>query len=119
MADDSIVGLSIGATLGGIKYRVHRLGGGWFSQITKCDWATPDAYAGDLHSQIDGVQIYYKTDATKTGGKYYRAKYQVKTEKRGWLGEIYDTNWESGCGSHTAGVFGDPIVGIYAVLIPV
>lgn len=118
MADDSIVGLSIGATLGGIKYRVHRLGGGWFSQITKCDWATPDAYAGDLKSQIDGVQIYYKTDTSKTGGKYYRAKYQVKTAKRGWLGEIYDTNWESGCGSHTAGVFGDPVVGIRAVIVP-
>lgn len=118
MADDSIVGLSIGATLGGIKYRVHKLGGGWYNKITKCDWATPDAYAGDLHSQIDAVQIYYKTDPSKTGGKYYRAKYQAKTARRGWLGEIYDTNWETNDGNHTAGVFGDPIIGIRAVLVP-
>jgi GH25 family lysozyme M1 (1,4-beta-N-acetylmuramidase) len=118
MFDDAIVGLSIGATLGGIKYRVHRLGGGWLSQITKCDWATPDAYAGDLKNQIDGVQIYFKTDISKTAGKYYRAKYQVKTARRGWLGEIYDTNWESGDGDHTAGVFGDPIIGIRAEAVP-
>lgn len=118
MADDSIVGLSIGATLGGIKYRVHKLGGGWFSQITKCDWVSPDAYAGDLHSQIDAVQIYYKTDPTKTGGKYYAARYQVKTQKHGWLPAVEDTNWESGDGNHTAGIFGDPVIGIRVEAVP-
>lgn len=118
MADDAIVGLSIGATMGRIEYRVHKLGGGWFSHITKCDWKTSDAYAGDLRSMIDGVQIYFSTDTKQTGGKYYKVKYQVKTSKRGWLGEIFDTNWESGCGSHTAGVFGDPIIGIRAVIVP-
>lgn len=118
MADDSIVGLSIGATLGGIKYRVHKLGGGWFSQITKCDWVSPDAYAGDLHSQIDAVQIYYKTDPTKTGGKYYAARYQVKTQKHGWLPAVEDTNWESGDGDHTAGIFGDPVIGIRVEAVP-
>lgn len=41
MADDAIVGLSIGAALGQITYRVHKLGGSWFSKITKCDWGIP------------------------------------------------------------------------------
>ena len=118
MVDDAIVGLSIGATCGSIEYRVHKLGGNWFSHITKCDWATPDAYAGDLKSQIDGVQIYFKTDTSKTAGKYYRAKYQVKTARRGWLGEIHDTNWESGDGNHTAGIFGDPVIGIRVEAVP-
>ena len=118
MLNDSIVGLSIGATMGSVTYRVHKLGGGWFSKITKCDWGTPDSYAGDLRSQIDAVQIYFKTDTSKTKGKYYKVKYQVKTAKRGWLVEIFDTNWEDGDGSHTAGVFGDPIVGIRAVIVP-
>lgn len=117
MANDAIVGLSIGATLGGIEYRVHKLGGGWYNKITKCDWGSSDAYAGDLHSVIDGVQIYFKTDTSKTGGKYYRVKYQVKTQHHGWLGEIFDTNWEANDGNHTAGIFGDPIIGIRAKIV--
>lgn len=116
MADDSIVGLSIGATKGQVEYRVHCIGHGWYSKITKCGFGSSDAYAGDLRRQIDGVQIYFKTDTGKTGGKYYKAKYQVKTARHGWLGEIYDTNWEAGDGSHTAGIFGDPIIGIRVTL---
>lgn len=117
MDNDAITGVSIGVTCGTVEYRVHKLGGGWFSKITKCDWATPDAYAGNLSSMIDGLQIYFKTDTTKTGGKYYRAKYSVKTQHRGWLPWVYDTNWESGDGSHTAGIFGDPIIGIRAEIV--
>jgi GH25 family lysozyme M1 (1,4-beta-N-acetylmuramidase) len=117
MYDDAITGLSIGVTGGWVEYRVHKMGGGWFSRITKCDWGTPDAYAGDLHSMIDGVQIYFHTDPKLTGGKYYRAKYQVKTQHHGWLGEIYDTDFASGDGNTTAGIFGDPIIGIRAKLV--
>ena len=114
MYDDAITGLSIGVTGGWVEYRVHKKGGGWFSRITKCDWATPDSYAGDLKSMIDGVQIYFHTDPKLTGGRYYRCKYSVKTQHHGWLPDVYDTNWESGDGSHTAGIFGDPIIGIRA-----
>lgn len=118
MYDDAVTGLSIGSTGGGIEYRVHRLNGGWFSRITKCDWKTPDAYAGDLRSPIDGVQIYFHTDNGQTGGKAYRVKYSVKTQRHGWLPPVYDTNWESGCGNHTAGIFGDPIIGINVTIVP-
>lgn len=114
MDNDAITGVSIGVTCGTVEYRVHKLGGGWFEKITDCDWKTPMSYAGNLSSMIDGLQIYFHTDTTKTGGKYYRAKYSVKTQKRGWLPWVYDTNWESGDGSHTAGIFGDPIIGIRA-----
>jgi GH25 family lysozyme M1 (1,4-beta-N-acetylmuramidase) len=115
--DDAVTGVSIGVTGGSIEYRVHKMGGGWFGKIHKCDWATPDAYAGDLRSMIDGLQIYFKTDPAQTGGKYYRCKYSVKTQKHGWLPDVYDTNWESGDGSHTAGIFGDPIIGIRAEIV--
>lgn len=115
--DDAVTGVSIGVTGGSIEYRVHKMGGGWFGRIHKCDWATPDAYAGDLRSMIDGLQIYFSTDPSQTGGKYYRCKYSVKTQHHGWLPEVYDTNWESGDGSHTAGIFGDPIIGIRAEIV--
>ena len=118
MYDDAIVGLSIGVTYGSIEYRVHTLGGRWLGKVTKCDWGAPDCYAGDLKHMIDAVQIYFNTDTKKTGGKYYRVEYQVKTQKRGWLGKIYDTNWEANDGKHTAGVFGDPIIGIRARIVP-
>ncbi|MEE8886718.1 MAG: GH25 family lysozyme [Eubacteriales bacterium] len=117
MYDDAIVGLSIGVTCGSVEYRVHTVNGKWLSKITKCDWGAPDCYAGDLKHMIDAVQIYFNTDTKKTGGKYYKVEYQVKTQKRGWLGKIHDTNWESGDGSHTAGVFGDPIIGIRAKIV--
>lgn len=117
--DDAVTGVSIGVTGGSIQYRVHRINGSWFSKVSKCDWKTPDAYAGDLHSMIDGLQIYFSTDKSQTGGKYYKVKYSVKTQHRGWLPPVYDTNWESGDGSYTAGVFGDPIVGVRAEIVPV
>lgn len=119
LADDAITGVSIGTTCGTVEYRVHKLNGNWFSKITKCDWATPDAYAGDLRSMIDGLQIYFYTDPSQTGGRYYKVKYQVKTAHHGWLGTIYDTNWESGDGNNTAGIFGDPIIGIRAEIVAV
>lgn len=115
--DDAVTGVSIGVTGGSVEYRVHKMGSNWLGKIHKCDWATPDAYAGDLRSMIDGLQIYFKTDPAQTGGKYYRCKYSVKTQKHGWLPDVYDTNWESGDGSHTAGIFGDPIIGIRAEIV--
>ena len=115
--DDAVTGVSIGVTGGSIEYRVHKMGGGWFGKIHKFDWATPDAYAGDLRSMMDGLQIYFSTDPSQTGGKYYRCKYSVKTQHHGWLPDVYDTNWESGDGSHTAGIFGDPIIGIRAEIV--
>lgn len=115
--DDAVTGVSIGVTGGSVEYRVHKMGGKWFSKIHKCDWATPDAYAGDLTSMIDGLQIYFSTDPSQTGGKYYRCKYSVKTQKRGWLPAVYDTNWETVDGNNTAGVFGDPIIGIRAEIV--
>lgn len=118
MADDAVVGLSIGASCGWIEYRVHVIGKGWYSRIHKCDWATPDAYAGDLKRVIDAVQIYFHTDTKLTGGKYYAARYQVKTQKHGWLPAVEDTNWESGDGDHTAGIFGDPVIGIRVEAVP-
>ncbi|MGN0362583.1 MAG: NlpC/P60 family protein [Bilifractor sp.] len=118
MADDAVVGLSIGASCGWIEYRVHVIGKGWYSRIHKCDWATPDAYAGDLKRVIDAVQIYFHTDTKLTGGKYYAARYQVKTQKHGWLPAVEDTNWESGDGDHTAGIFGDPVIGILVEAVP-
>lgn len=118
MADDAVVGLSIGASCGWIEYRVHVIGKGWYSRIHKCDWATPDAYAGDLKRVIDAVQIYFHTDTKLTGGKYYAARYQVKTQKHGWLPAVEDTNWESGDGDHTAGILGDPVIGIRAEAVP-
>lgn len=117
LADNSIVGLSIGATKGQIEYRVHCIGHGWYSKITKSGFGSSDAYAGDLRRKIDGVQIYFRTDTSQTGGKYYKAKYQVKSARHGWLGEIFDTNWESGDGNHTAGIFGDPVIGIRVTLV--
>lgn len=117
MFDDAVTGVSIGVTGGSIEYRVHKMGGNWFDKVHKCDWATPDAYAGDLRSMIDGLQIYFSTDPSQTGGKYYRCKYSVKTQKRGWLPSVYDTNWESNDGPNTAGVFGDPIIGIRAEIV--
>lgn len=117
MFDDSIVGLSIAAEKGQVEYRVHCIRHGWYSKVTKSGFGSPDTYAGDLKRQIDGVQIYFRTDTSKTGGKYYKAKYQIKTVRHGWLGEIYDTNWENGDGNHTAGVFGEPIIGIRVTLV--
>lgn len=118
--DDAVVGLSIGVTGGSVKYRVHRLDGGWFDRVEKCDWATPDAYAGDLRSMIDGVQVYFYSDEdTKKHGCYYGAKYSVKTQRRGWLPWVYDTDWQDNDGVSTAGIFGDPIIGFRMQLVPV
>lgn len=117
--DDAVTGLSIGTTGGGVQYRVHRLGGGWYGKIEKCDWKTPDAYAGDRRNMIDGIQVYFYTDKTKTGGKAYAARYSVKTQRHGWLPYVYDTNFENGDGAHTAGIFGDPIIGFRMTIVPV
>lgn len=117
MSFDQINGVSIGTTGGWIEYRVHVVGGGWLGKITKCDWKTPDAYAGDLKRPIDAIQMYFHTDTNQTGGKYYSAEYSVMTSDRKWLGTILDTNWENGDGNHTAGIFGKAIVAIRAKLV--
>lgn len=118
MYDDAVTGISIGTTGGGVRYRVHRLGGGWYDKVEKCDWKTPDAYAGDRKNMIDAVQVYFYTDKTKTGGKAYSARYSVKTQRHGWLPYVYDTNFENGDGAHTAGIFGDPIIGFRMTIVP-
>lgn len=108
-ANDAIVGVKIGVDSGSVQYRVHA-GGKWFGKVTGNDWNDYyNGWAGNGKDSIDAIQIYYKTDTSKTGGKYYKATYQVKPyNSSNYYPNIQDTNWESGDGNGTAGVFGIP-----------
>lgn len=116
--NDAIVGIKLGVDIGSIEYRVHTLKGRWLSKITGNSWDDYyNGYAGNDKDPIDAIQIYYYTDISKTGGRYYSAQYSVKGAiKGGYYGTILDTNWEGTDGMHTAGKFGDPIVEIKATL---
>ena len=110
IANDAIVGVKMRVSSGSIQYRVHVVGKGWYGKVTGCDWNDyNNGYAGDGKNSIDAIQIYYTTDTSKTGGKYYEAVYQVKPHnKNSYYPNIHDTNWESGDGNKTAGAFGVP-----------
>lgn len=104
---DKIIGIRMGVTCGSIKYRVH-CGGRWLPVVTGNNWDDfANGYAGDDYNAIDAIQIYYTSDTKRSD--IYEAIYAVKP--RGWasfLPEVHDTNWESGDGTKTAGIFGMP-----------
>lgn len=113
---DPIIGVRVGVTYGSIKYRVH-CGGRWLAPVTGNDWNDFDnGYAGDDYNTIDGIQIYYTSDRNKTD--VYEAAYAVKPKGyTSFLPTVYDTNWEAGDGSHTAGIFGKPITHLTLSLV--
>ena len=109
--NDPIIGIKISVSSGSVSYRVHLKGKGWLDKVTGANWNDfNNGYAGDDRTPIDGLQIYYSTDTSKTSGRYYDACYKAYISgKACWLAEVKDTNWESGDGDHTAGIFGYPI----------
>lgn len=116
--NDAIVGIKIGVNTGSIEYRVHTTSGKWLPKVTGNSWADfKNGYAGDGIHPIDAIQIYYKTDISKTNGVYYDAVYQVKgVGNSRFYSAIHDTNWENGDGDNTAGVFGKPFISFKASL---
>ena len=118
-ANDAIVGVSIKAVNGGsVKYRVHA-SGRWFGWVTGCNWNDiKNGYAGNDKDSIDAIQIMYYTDIHKTGGKYYRSRYQVKPyDRKGYCSNIYDTDFSNTDGGGTAGIFGHPFTQILIDLV--
>ena len=109
-ANDAIVGVKIGVTKGWVEYRVHTVKGKWLGKIRGSDWNDyQNGWAGNGKDSIDAIQIYYHTDKEETGGKVYRAVYQVKPhDKDSYYPNVSDTNWSNGDGSKTAGTFGTP-----------
>lgn len=108
LMDDCIVAIKIGVTEGRIEYRVHLLNGGWLPKVSGCSWTDHlNGYAGDGHSTIDALQVYYYS---KKGN--YAVKYKVKLPTGKWLGTITDTNWQSNDGNRTAGIFGNPFTAV-------
>lgn len=101
---NAIVGIKIGVDIGKIEYRVH-CNGRWLPKVSGNNWNDyNNGYAGDDTNPIDALQIYYSSDADKTG--YYDAVYSVKPFGLNYLPEVYDTNWETTDGDRTAGIFG-------------
>lgn len=109
-ANSEIVGVKIGVTSGSVKYRVHTKSG-WLPYVTGCNWNDfNNGYAGDDKSAIDAIECMYYTDPSKTGGKYYRVKYQVKGKGyKSYFDNQYDTEKTNGQDGY-AGAFGIPIV---------
>lgn len=99
------IAVKIGVDVGKVEYRVH-CGGRWLPKVTGCDWSDyNNGYAGDNRNPIDAIQIYYTSDRNKTD--VYEAKYAVKpVGYTNYLAWVFDTDWESGDGSKTAGMFG-------------
>lgn len=107
IANDSILKIRIKVTSGSVQYRVHHHNGKWSRKVKDGTWI------GDGINSLDAIQIYYTTDPSKTGGRYYEAAYSVKPyDQSGHLPEVYDTNWEAGDGNQTAGWFGRPFTEI-------
>lgn len=109
--NDEIVGVKIGVNVGAIKYRVHTVNGKWFGWVTGNNWNDyNNGYAGDDANAIDAIEVYYETDTSKTGGKYYRAKYQVKGKgMKSYWDNQYDNEKDKNQDGY-AGAFGIPIV---------
>lgn len=111
--NSEIVAIKIGVDVGSVKYRVHTVAGQWLPYVTGCNWDDyNNGYAGDEVHAIDAIEVYYTTDTSKTGGKYYRACYQVKGKGNSnyWANQ-YDNEKGNGQDGY-AGAFGVPIVEI-------
>lgn len=94
----SITAFAAKASQGTLKYRVHTIGGGWLSWISKMDisdWYK--GYAGISGANIDAIQIKLE------GVSGYEAKYRVSSTNST---SYYD--WVIGTSDY-AGVFGRPI----------
>ena len=101
-----VIGVKIGVNYGTVSYRVH-CGGRWLPRVSGNNWNDfENGYAGDDRNAIDAIQIYYTSDRKKT--EVYEAVYCVKPIGGSYLPEVYDTNWESGDGDYTAGIFNRP-----------
>lgn len=111
--NSEIVAIKIGVDVGSVKYRVHTVAGQWLPYVTGCNWDDyNNGYAGDEVHAIDAIEVYYTTDTSKTGGKYYRACYQVKGKGNSnyWANQ-HDNEKGNGQDGY-AGAFGVPIVEI-------
>lgn len=109
--NSEIVAIKIGVDSGSIKYRVHTVKGKWLGWVTGADWNDfNNGYAGDDKNAIDAIEVVYTTDTKKTGGKVYRAKYQVKAKgKTAYWSNQYNNETKNGQDGY-AGAFGSPIV---------
>lgn len=109
--NSEIVAIKIGVNVGSVKYRVHTLNGQWLEYVTGNDWNDyNNGYAGDDKNAIDAIEVYYNTDTSKTGGKYYRVKYQVKGKgNKSYWDNQYDNEKDAKQDGY-AGAFGVPIV---------
>lgn len=116
--NSEIVAVKIGVDSGSIKYRVHTVAGKWLGWITKANWNDyHNGYAGDDKTAIDAIEVIYYTDVTKTGGKYYKACYQVRAKGNSsyWTNQL-DNEKKNGMDGY-AGSFGTPIVELKMSLI--
>lgn len=107
IANDSILKVRIKVSSGSVQYRVHHHNGKWSRKVKNGTWI------GDGVNSLDAIQIYYTTDVSKTGGRFYEAAYAVKPyDQSGFLPEVYDTDWQKTDGDQTAGWFGRPFTEI-------
>lgn len=95
---------------GGVKYRVHIVGGGWLDWVTKGDPNdTVNGCAGIPGRAIDGVQVYY---VTPDGHEYQQAWYRSQTKCRaGWLDVVCDD-------ADFAGILGEPLDRLQICIAP-
>lgn len=109
--NSEIVAIKIGVDVGSVKYRVHTVNGKWLSYVTGANWNDfNNGYAGDDAIAIDAIEVIYNTDTNKTGGKYYKVKYQVKAKgNSSYWSNQYDNEKTNGQDGY-AGSFGSPIV---------
>lgn len=102
--ENPIKAIAIKVNSGSVKYRVHLKGGDWLPWVTGYDINDfNNGYAGDCHTDIDCVQVYwYSSD----GNGY--AQYAVYTN--GWLDWQIDTETSGGQDGY-AGIYGRSITG--------
>lgn len=108
--EDEIIAVKIGISSGAVRYRVHLIDRQWLDYVTGCSWQDyHNGYAGDDQTAIDAIEIYYETDISKTGGKYYKAVYQVKGKGNS---SYYPNQYDNETGPDMdgyAGCFGVPL----------
>lgn len=108
--EDEIIAVKIGVSSGAVRYRVHLIDSQWLDYVTGCSWQDyHNGYAGDDQTAIDAIEIYYETDISKTGGKYYKAVYQVKGKGNS---SYYPNQYDNKTGPDMdgyAGCFGVPL----------